>query len=145
MSETRKLRRVITNLRHGGHALSQGVYKADPHASAIETLTTVEAVIDHAQPADLTLISTPFGYLFDDLQDDIGITDTTLEPLPPERVRRDLRNLRDPAVNLDSLYGNGPAASSSTTPSSTRSATATSSAPAGSSAGTTSGSACTTS
>jgi Animal haem peroxidase len=174
MSENRKLRRVITNLRHGGHALSEDVYKADPHASAIETLTTVEMVIADPQPPDLTQISTPFGYLFDDLEDhypgahlpvepastviaglkalgsamveqnpagtdtdsamapvytywgqfvdhdltantdredDIGIVDAALEPLPPERVRRDLRNLRDPALNLDSLYGNGPAAS----------------------------------
>ena len=28
----------------------------------------------------------------------------------PDRVRHDLRNLRQPALNLDSLYGNGPGA-----------------------------------
>jgi hypothetical protein len=174
MGENRKLRRVITNLRHGGHALSQDLYKADPFAGEIESLSTVEAVTNRSQPPDLAEESTPFGYLFDDLEDhypgahlpvepatavvaslkalgsamveqdpaggdgnsavpaiytywgqfvdhdltantdrddDIGIVDATLEPLPPERVRKDLLNLRDPALNLDSLYGNGPEAS----------------------------------
>jgi Animal haem peroxidase len=46
-----------------------------------------------------------------DRNDDISITDLPLEPIQPEQVVRDLRNLRDPRLNLDSVYGNGPAAS----------------------------------
>jgi Animal haem peroxidase len=40
-----------------------------------------------------------------------SVTDLTAEdltPLEPEVVRRDLRNLREPALNLDSVYGDGP-------------------------------------
>jgi hypothetical protein len=39
------------------------------------------------------------------------VTDVTMPvitPLAPEVVRRDLRNLRQPALNLDSVYGEGP-------------------------------------
>jgi hypothetical protein len=36
------------------------------------------------------------------------LTDDDLTPLEPEVVRRDLRNLREPALNLDSVYGDGP-------------------------------------
>jgi hypothetical protein len=39
------------------------------------------------------------------------VTDITVEdlrPLPPEVVVRDLRNLRRPALDLDSVYGDGP-------------------------------------
>jgi Animal haem peroxidase len=43
-----------------------------------------------------------------DRNDDIGITDLPLEPLQPEKVVSDLRNLRQPQLNLDSVYGNGP-------------------------------------
>ena len=43
-----------------------------------------------------------------DRDDDIGITDIPLQPLQPERVLHDLRNLREPQLNLDSVYGHGP-------------------------------------
>ena len=36
------------------------------------------------------------------------ITRTDLAPLEPDDVARDLRNLRQPALNLDSVYGDGP-------------------------------------
>jgi hypothetical protein len=36
------------------------------------------------------------------------LTVTPLQVVPPARVRRELRNLRQPSLNLDSLYGNGP-------------------------------------
>jgi hypothetical protein len=44
-----------------------------------------------------------------DRNNDISITDLPFEPLQPEQVVEDLRNLRDPRLNLDSVYGNGPA------------------------------------
>mgnify|MGYP001287658122 CR=1 FL=1 len=43
-----------------------------------------------------------------DREDDIGVTDLPLQPLQPEKVVRLLRNLREPRLNLDSVYGNGP-------------------------------------
>jgi hypothetical protein len=46
-----------------------------------------------------------------DRDQDISITEIPFEPLQPEQVVRDLRNLRDPKLNLDSVYGNGPQAS----------------------------------
>lgn len=36
------------------------------------------------------------------------ITRSDLAPLDPEHVRTNLRNLREPALNLDSVYGDGP-------------------------------------
>jgi len=38
----------------------------------------------------------------------ISIEGEPLPPLPPDDVRNDLKNLRDPALNLDSVYGDGP-------------------------------------
>jgi hypothetical protein len=38
----------------------------------------------------------------------ISITDAALPPVPPDQVAAVLENLRDPALNLDSVYGDGP-------------------------------------
>jgi len=38
----------------------------------------------------------------------VNIIDADLDPLHPEQVLHDLRNLREPQLNLDSVYGNGP-------------------------------------
>ncbi|MHA5048289.1 peroxidase family protein [Streptomyces sp. SD15] len=38
----------------------------------------------------------------------INITDENLPPVPPEEVIKKLQNLRLPALNLDSVYGDGP-------------------------------------
>ncbi|WP_394552872.1 heme peroxidase family protein [Agromyces sp. MMS24-JH15] len=43
-----------------------------------------------------------------DRENAIGITEGILDPLSPSTVMRDLRNLREPQLNLDSLYGRGP-------------------------------------
>lgn len=54
--------------------------------------------IDH----DLTLNT-------DGSSDAVGkVTDADLAPVPPAQVAHDLRNSRDPALNLDSVYGDGP-------------------------------------
>ena len=40
-----------------------------------------------------------------------SVTDLTIhpvQPVPPEQVRQALRNLRQPALNLDSVYADGP-------------------------------------
>ena len=36
------------------------------------------------------------------------VTDPHLRPLPPDTVTRDLKNLRTPTLNLDSVYADGP-------------------------------------
>lgn len=163
--------RVLSDLRHGGHALSEDLYKADPMAKSLEGVSPVDDVLGQPQPPDITTISTPFGYMFVNLRDaypaahlpqeppstvvtalkalgtamaepapadpasnstippvytylgqfvdhdltantdrdsDIGIIDNALTPLPPDEVVSALHNLRQPALNLDSLYGNGP-------------------------------------
>ncbi len=43
-----------------------------------------------------------------DRDDDVAITDLPLTPMQPEKVVDGLRNLRQPRLNLDSVYGNGP-------------------------------------
>lgn len=54
--------------------------------------------IDH----DLTLNT-------DGSSDAVGkVTDPSLTPVPPAQVAHDLRNSREPALNLDSVYGDGP-------------------------------------
>jgi hypothetical protein len=94
---------------------------AEPAAVVVASLKALgSAMVD--QPgdpasADSTIppIYTYWGQFVDhdltantDRNDDISITDLPLEPLQPERVERDLRNLREPRLNLDSVYGNGP-------------------------------------
>ena len=46
-----------------------------------------------------------------DRDSSVSIVDLPLEPMQPEKVRKDLANLRQPQLNLDSVYGNGPDAS----------------------------------
>lgn len=44
-----------------------------------------------------------------DRSSDVGdVTDSDLQPLPPDVVTRDLKNLRTPTLNLDSVYADGP-------------------------------------
>ncbi len=97
--------------------------QGDPEAvvAALKALGTamVEQQPD-ATGADSTIppIYTYWGQFVDhdltantDRNDDVSITDLPLEPAAPEQVLRDLRNLRDPRLNLDPVYGNGPDAS----------------------------------
>ncbi len=106
----------------------QGLYPAahlpvEPAAAVVASLKALgAAMVDQGQPsdpgegdADVPPIYTYWGQFVDhdltantDRDDDIGITDLPLEPRQPEKVLRKLRNLREPRLNLDSVYGNGP-------------------------------------
>jgi hypothetical protein len=93
----------------------------EPAAAVVASLKALgTAMVEQpgdAATADSTIppILTYWGQFVDhdltantDRNDDVSITDLPLEPLQPERVERDLRNLREPRLNLDSVYGNGP-------------------------------------
>jgi hypothetical protein len=93
----------------------------EPSAAVVACLKALGTAMveqpDDPATADSTIppIYTYWGQFVDhdltantDRNDDISITDLPLEPLQPEKVERDLRNLRDPRLNLDSVYGNGP-------------------------------------
>lgn len=164
----KQLIRVLTDLHHGGHAVSD---TAKPDEAAITAdAAPLEAVIQRAAPQALEAISTPFGYLFGDLEaaypakhlpvepasavvaglkalgsamvdappdaepnstippvytywgqfvdhdltantdrnDVVSIIGDPLTPIDPALVPGTLHNLREPALNLDSVYGNGP-------------------------------------
>jgi hypothetical protein len=165
----KRLSRVLTDLHHGGHAVST----TDQASEAVPAEgPSLEAVIQETASVSLDEISTPFDYLFGDLKDDypdahlpvesasgvvaalkalgsamvdapadeepnsaippvytywgqfvdhditantdrndnVSITDDPMTPIEPGFVTALIRNLREPALNLDSVYGNGPGA-----------------------------------
>jgi hypothetical protein len=165
----KRLSRVLTDLHHGGHAVST----TDQASEAVPAEDpSLEAVIQETASVSLDEISTPFDYLFGDLKDDypdahlpvepasgvvaalkalgsamvdapadeepnsaippvytywgqfvdhditantdrndnVSITDDPMTPIEPGFVTALIRNLREPALNLDSVYGNGPGA-----------------------------------
>ena len=166
----KRLARVLTNLHHGGHAVA-GETPPAARSRAFDK-AAVEEVVQDDSPPPIEAISTPFGYLFDDLRTDypaahlavepastvvaglkalgsamvdappdgdpnspippvytywgqfvdhdvtantdreevIDIGGDPLTPIEPGFVLGLLRNLREPALNLDSVYGNGPGA-----------------------------------
>jgi len=98
-----------------------------PAGSDDEVNTTVQALndlgaamIDQEPPADdrsspIPPIYTYWGQFVDhdltaatDNDKVISIRDTPLPPLDPDQVRTLLKNARNPALNLDSVYGDGP-------------------------------------
>jgi hypothetical protein len=78
------------------------------------------AMIDQEPPADdrsspIPPVYTYWGQFVDhdltaatDNDKVISIRDTPLPPLDPDQVRELLKNARNPALNLDSVYGDGP-------------------------------------
>ncbi|WP_433290161.1 peroxidase family protein [Pseudonocardia sp. CA-142604] len=107
----------------------RGVYPAahlpvEPSAGVVASLKALGTAMAE-QPGDPTggdsdipPIYTYWGQFVDhdltantDRDEDISITEVPFEPLRPEKVMRDLRNLRQPRLNLDSVYGHGPASS----------------------------------
>jgi hypothetical protein len=78
------------------------------------------AMIDQEPPADLRNSPIPPVYTYwgqfvdhdmtaaTDNDSKISIRDVPLPPLPPDEVRALLKNARNPALNLDSVYGDGP-------------------------------------
>jgi hypothetical protein len=105
----------------------QGLYPAahlpvEPAAAVVASLKALGAAMVDQQDdttdgdSKVAPIYTYWGQFVDhdltantDRDDDISITDLPFEPLQPEKVVRKLRNLREPRLNLDSVYGNGPA------------------------------------
>lgn len=96
---------------------------AEPAEQTVRALKALGAAMVE-QPAgdggDSTLppILTYWGQFVDhdltantDRNDDISITLDELRPLRPQQVVEQLVNLREPRLNLDSVYGNGPKAS----------------------------------
>ncbi|GAA2475364.1 peroxidase family protein [Winogradskya humida] len=176
MKRSGEVSRIITGLRHGGHAIADNapdvdelkeagwtplsevvqdsqargadakdhyigttdfdylfkdlVGKPDKHLPAgsdAEVAATVaglnqlgDAMIDQEPPADdrsspIPPIYTYYGQFVDhdltaatDNDSKISIRDTHLPPLDPALVKDLLKNARNPALNLDSVYGDGP-------------------------------------
>ncbi|WP_214406402.1 peroxidase family protein [Pseudonocardia lacus] len=167
--------RVLVDLRHGEHVVTDEIAQAQQDAAAPESASVARTVVgEEFTGGRITEISTPFGYMFaepadvfpvahlaaepseqvvralkalgtamveqdpvdgagdsdlppiltywgqfvdhdltanTDRDNDISITGDGLRPLRPQQVVEQLRNLREPRLNLDSLYGNGPKAS----------------------------------
>lgn len=178
MEQNGGMRRVITELRHGGHAILDGAADADTaaQAGAIPLSTVIQepdlanldqekalqilgatdfdylftsllgdptkhlpaqdatavdqtvealnelgtAMIEQQPPADqrnspIPPIYTYWGQFIDhdmtaatDNDSKISIRGVPLPPLSPDEVRTTLKNARNPALNIDSLYGDGP-------------------------------------
>ncbi|WP_433303186.1 peroxidase family protein [Actinoplanes sp. CA-030573] len=106
-----------------------------PAGSEDEVTTTVaalnalgNAMIDQEPPADdrsspIPPVYTYWGQFVDhdltaatDNDKVISIRDTPLPPLDPDQVVGLLKNARNPALNLDSVYGDGPFAPAPTNP-----------------------------
>jgi hypothetical protein len=167
LDENQSRRRLMLNLKHGGHVLASDVDGAEEAASKLDAIVVPKSEL----PTE-----TPFGYLFPQLTDkadahlvgephevvaalnalgsamvdnapraasdpqipvnstipaiytywgqfiDHDITANTdrnstisditvadLQPIPPGEVTLTLRNLRRPTLDLDSVYGSGPA------------------------------------
>src|SRR6476619_4064709 len=73
-----RLIRVLTNLHHGGRAVSRPELPAG--AARTAEAAPLDAVIQQAAPASLEEISTPFGYLFGDLADEYPSAHLPVEP-----------------------------------------------------------------
>ena len=174
----RKLSRVLSHLTHGGHALAEDLYKTEPAADELESVSRLADVVgdptasradddgttrfsymladardvypaahlpvtdpaavvvalkalgaamvdgdptvfDGSDPLALNSTIPPvytyWGQFIDhdltantDRDESVSILGSDLTPLPPDEVVGYLRNLREPALNLDSLYGDGP-------------------------------------
>jgi len=88
---------TVTALNHLGEAMIDQEPPADDRSSPIPPIYTYWGqFVDH----DLTAAT--------DNDKVISIRDTPLPPLDPDQVRTLLKNARNPALNLDSVYGDGP-------------------------------------
>ncbi|HYI53847.1 MAG TPA: heme peroxidase family protein [Microlunatus sp.] len=95
---------------------------ASPASTVVLALKALgSAMVEQGAPADgnstVAPIYTYWGQFVDhdltantDRNTSVSIVDAPLEPMQPEKVRQDLVNLRQPQLNLDSVYGNGPGA-----------------------------------
>jgi Animal haem peroxidase len=101
---------------------------ADDPAAMVAALDTLGRLMVESQPpaedpfqsgdgnSTIPAVYTYLGQFIDhditantDRQNDIGhVTDADLHPVPPADVIKGIRNLRVPALDLDSVYGDGP-------------------------------------
>ena len=88
--------RVVAGLKALGSAMVDASPDGLPNADIPPVYTYWGQFVDH----DLTANTDRDGV--------IGIDDDPLTPIEPALVPSTLRNLREPALNLDSVYGNGP-------------------------------------
>jgi hypothetical protein len=97
---------TVTALNELGNAMIDQEPPADDRSSPIPPVYTYWGqFVDH----DLTAAT--------DNDKVISIRDTPLPPLDPDQVRTLLKNARNPALNLDSVYGDGPFAPAPADPS----------------------------
>ena len=94
----------------------------DPASTVVAALKALgSAMVEQGAPADgnstVPPIYTYWGQFVDhdltantDRNTSVSIVDAPLAPMQPDQVRHDLLNLRQPQLNLDSVYGNGPGA-----------------------------------
>jgi hypothetical protein len=81
MSDEPQLTRVLSDLRHGGHALAENLFKADPSADRLEGVSLLPRVVgDEATTEATDAATTPFGYLFVDLEDAYPAAHLPVEP-----------------------------------------------------------------
>src|SRR6476660_4938347 len=73
-----RLIRVLTNLHHGGRAVSRPETPAG--AARTAEAAPLDAVIQEAAPTSLEEISTPFDYLFGELKDEYPAAHLPVEP-----------------------------------------------------------------
>ena len=87
---------VVTALKALGSAMVDAPPDGDPNSTIPPVYTYWGQFLDH----DITANT--------DRNDVVGIEGDPLTPIEPFLVPGTLRNLREPALNLDSVYGNGP-------------------------------------
>ena len=87
---------VVAKLRALGAAMVEAGPPTTPNSNTPAVYTYWGQFVDH----DLTANTDRDGSVS-------NITSLNPQPLPPEEVREGLKNLRQPALNLDSLYGPG--------------------------------------
>jgi hypothetical protein len=87
---------VVAGLKALGSAMVDAPPDGGPNSAIAPVFTYWGQFVDH----DLTANT--------DRDAVIGIDDEPLTPIEPALVPGTLRNLREPALNLDSVYGNGP-------------------------------------
>lgn len=89
---------VVAGLKALGSAMVDAPPDGDPNSTIPPVYTYWGQFVDHDVTANT------------DRNDVVSILGEPLTPIEPDLVPGTLRNLREPALNLDSVYGNGPGA-----------------------------------
>ena len=89
---------VVAGLKALGSAMVDAPPDGDPNSTIPPVYTYWGQFVDHDVTANT------------DRNDVVSIVGDPLTPIEPDLVPGTLRNLREPSLNLDSVYGNGPGA-----------------------------------